>query len=376
MEHFDYHAASPEAAKAIALMPVPLMNVDWDEEIEETAMVPIKFTYNNTKYQYLAYYISGKKGSREAIPHAMHCEQLLDEIEGLDNVGKAIGFKAATYGTALKYAKKALQMARTPLSNTDKQVPQVADDQGPKHRYGNFHDFMVYYCSLYGHNQDRRYQRDGIKYLRKPRACSVAKWHLIIQDKNEAIPYCKGNGNQYTDEEMVPILFGTFPIKWQNDYSESPSNDLSTATMDSIIEYMTNKEANSISRDAAALAQKLLTSKNTRKRTHNDKDGDDADQGSSHNTKDTRHRRPQADDKDTNNNGRCRTCRHNHLWKDCKFNPRNPTNILGKLAEQQSNGNPKDDKNNKRSKHTAFQTPQDGGHNGAIVLHDGWSIDD
>jgi hypothetical protein len=69
-------------------------------------------------------------------------------------------------------------------------------------------------------------------------------------DKNDCIPYCKGSGAKYTEAEMVPILFKSFPTKWKDDYTENPSNDLSTTTIDSIMTFMKQKEAVAVLKQA------------------------------------------------------------------------------------------------------------------------------
>jgi hypothetical protein len=74
------------------------------------------------KYSYLGYIISGNLGMQQAIPHARHCEQVINEIPGLSHVTKATGLKASLFGTALPYVKTAFELAPPALENTDNNV--------------------------------------------------------------------------------------------------------------------------------------------------------------------------------------------------------------------------------------------------------------
>ena len=64
---------SPEAAKALEMMPIKPRRQDWDPDADEEETKSIEFQYGRNskdKVYYFASIFSGKGGLSEAVPHA------------------------------------------------------------------------------------------------------------------------------------------------------------------------------------------------------------------------------------------------------------------------------------------------------------------
>ena len=334
---------SEEAIKALELMPVGLLptEIGGDEVHLET----IKYTTASLrKLGYPGYYISGNGGVEEAIPHAMHTEAVINELDSISNVERAMAFKKSCAGTALKYANVALRSCRVGMSNTDQ------NNADPTAERKTFHDFVVEYCLCYGHTEDRYNQQQGIQFLRKPVDVKVQRWVTVLKDKNDCLPYLQGTGEVYNDDEMRRIFFKSMPMKWQDEFTSNGNNDISTATFEVLFNFMKQQEASAKTKSAVNRA-KQATEKSGAKRKPGDSDSGNGSHNHARSKKKQRqndkrnkfssNNREKADSKD---DGQCTRCVHKHLWKNCLYNPANPKNILGKLAAKaKKNGDKESD---------------------------------
>ena len=325
-----------EAVKALALMPVPLLDYEIDSS-KAPKLESIKHTTtDNTKLAYLGYYITGSGEQQEIIPHAMQMEASINEWgPHIGQLERVLAFKKSLLGTALATANKVLDLYRQNLINQDNQL------EGNR---TTFHDFMVAYCHEFGHTEDKHNQREGIRYMKKThREISTGQWKHIIKDKNDAVNYMQGHGRPHPNEEMNRIFFNGMPEVWKDTYTSNGSNDISTATLESILTFMKQQEATSKAKSAANSAKQALERKRGRDDTKSNGNG----KGSSwKNPKKFRRygKDPKDKSKGKDTSGKCRRCSHDHLWKDCFYNPKNPNNKLQQFANKgkSNKGNNKD----------------------------------
>ena len=174
----------------------------------------------------------------EVLPHAIQMEASINEWEQVGEVEKALAFKKSTAGNALKNANQALTAIRPALANTD-------NNNGLAAERATFHDFVVAYCHLVGHSEDRYNQREGLKHLTKPISIAVQQWLNLLNEKNDMMPYLLGTGDKHNDEEMKRIFFKSMPNKWQDEFTSNGNNDISTATVATILKFMKQQEATS-----------------------------------------------------------------------------------------------------------------------------------
>ena len=106
-----------EAAKALELMPVSLLDHELDPE-KAPRLETIKYTSRSLrKLGYPGYYLTGHGGVEEVIPHAIQTEAAINEWESIGELEKALAFKKSTAGNALRNANKALGELRVALAN-------------------------------------------------------------------------------------------------------------------------------------------------------------------------------------------------------------------------------------------------------------------
>lgn len=296
---------SPEAAKALALMPVPVTEEDTNPD-KAYELQPFKYTKGDDKYTFQAYSINGSKGTVEAIPHAIHCQQVLDEIEDLGHLDKAKAFKKTLAGMALDYCKQVYNDLEAALRVQD----TPADQRMAGTAIASFDYFIKTYCFKYGQKQSRYNQLEGIRHLSKPttNAVSVQQWRCILYNKNKAVTYCKGAGDQreYNDDQMKRHFFNSMPRTWRESFTENGNNDLADCTLDYIVTYMTEAEGRSAAKDAENKAKQQLANNDPSKKRKYDKD---RPEGSAPGGRAKRQKNYDARNRN-NDKGRCKKCRH------------------------------------------------------------------
>ena len=329
---------SEDAAQAIALMPVPVLEQEIDTE-KAIKMTLIKYSAGAfAKVSYPAYLIDGSQGLKEIIPHAMHCVQVIRQLPNLNHHQKAQAFIRSLYGGALTDANAAYTECDQGLTNADTGAANPI----------TFEDFVRCYTYKTGHPLSRYNQLEGIRFLSKPTNMPVHRWKIVFFSKNQAVPYCRGNQEQpLSDDTMRQYFFHSFPKRWRDEFTNNGSNNLATVDLQGIMSFMQQQEAKAQAKAAENHAKQMTENahksegRSRKRRTYDSNRPEDSAPGGRNNrfkNQKSRNRiqRSNGDKGKDKSSGeeRCRRCAHNHLWKDCFYNPANPKNKLKSLADK------------------------------------------
>jgi len=174
----------------------------------------------------------------------------------------------------------------------------------------------------------------------------VQRWESILNEKNEIIPYLQGTGDKHDDDEKRRMFFKSMPSSWQNAFTSNGNNDISTASHSSIVKFMKQQEA--IAKTKAAVNRaKQVDKTDSQKRKSEDKNHDKSGMSKKKRRQMEKEKHRVNREKSSNkggNEGKCARCRHDHLWENCLCNPKNPKNILGKLAAKSGSNNNSNDR--------------------------------
>ena len=231
---------SPEAAKALEMMPIKPRRQDWDPDAEEEEVKSIEFQYGRNskdKIHYFTSIFSGKGGLSEAVPHARNTQLSLEQA----CIGKQVpvadrikGFMAALNAQALKHAIATLTEVHQEFEEHD-----ITLDV-----------FIHQYVRRFGSDRDKEHQLFALDNTKKPKLCKVAQWRDIYYELNEYVEYCSGPGEKLKDHNYISKYFNSFPQSWQQAYLENNTHNIADATIDSITTYMKSREANAVRKEA------------------------------------------------------------------------------------------------------------------------------